>query len=752
LFVKDGYYLRLSIGATGDEGIVSVNLTNNGNVDARRLPKPPDAVEIPVDPTNANYRSTADMPTVVDSCRKELLALGWKEYTGFEADPTEVPQHKMLRFKKNAVRLDVSVSDLSATPAPQFASAKTHVAYMLTGMLDYDLPTKPDAAELALDTYPYRMRYHSPAGVEDIANFYRSTYSKLGWKEQQDQSTLREKSALIIFSGPDDVHFLLDLRQRENGDTAVVITHVSLQRESDRTNQPVANADQSKQGLDSKPTGAQEEPESKSAKRKDALGDTLAVPGGAKGVARNEDAAMVSFTSDDDAKGVAEFYRKTLASLGWREVKLASVVQNEFASLTFEKGDDTLTVAVVDAKPDSRTRTIIQGESLWPPAQPEPVSPSTSPGRAREEQPRAASTKAKKEHEKLPNRGSLSIGDKTYKLENVVAYNTKYAGEDVTTIILTEKPVSPTKLKASLKKNPPDDDFAGFERQVKLVIDKSDQLIYYFLYADGLSINRGGTPDPDEIAAQATVADGYASGKVAMKKPSEFFDKRFQFELTFYTKIENAAGSPSAETEPAAGELVAEEIDGLPIPDNNSNRSSQGTKYRKSIQTTVPAELKAVFEFYRRELAARDWKEDSKAATIDTEQARLAFTSTDGELAVQLERQGKSVAIQLTVRYTAKAKADGLLPGPKQARLILGNVSEKEAVIVVNKKEYKVAAGVGADDPKDGISVDLAPGKCIVTVKQRGKPDESQELDLGPASAWGAVVLPNGECYIDQLF
>jgi hypothetical protein len=48
--------------------------------------------------------------------------------------------------------------------------------------------------------------------------------------------------------------------------------------------------------------------------------------------------------------------------------------------------------------------------------------------------------------------------------------------------------------------------------------------------------------------------------------------------------------------------------------------------------------------------------------------------------------------------------------------------------------------------------VDLPPGKCTVTVKVRGKPDDTQELNLEPATTWGVVVLPTDESLIDQLF
>ena len=747
LFTKDGFYARISIGATGDEGIVSVVLTNNGNVDARRLPKLPDAREIPVDPTNANSRVTVDLATVVDFCRSELAALGWLPYSGFAPDPTEVPHHRLLRFAKNAVRLDVSISDVSSYPDPQFPGAKTHVAYMLTGMLDHDLPIRTEATDVKLETHPWRLQYNSTAGIAELTDFYRSNYPKLGWKELEDASQTEGARASLIFRGPEASHFHVQIGERDNGNTVVQLTEVALE---ERPSEPVAATKPSEPPPPAAVVGADDKPK-KTRKATDALGDTLAVPDGAKSVSRDSNLGMLMFNSDDDAKKIAEFYRKALATAGWREVKLASVVQAEFASLTFEKGDDTLTVAVLDGKPAARTRTIIQGDALWPETQPTPEPKPEKAAKARDaERPRLAMAKPRNEHQKLPNRGSIAVGDKNYTLDGVVAFQTKHGDDDVIAIVLSEKPVAEAKLQASLRKNPPDDDFAGFQPQVKLILNDSDQLTYFFLYADGLSINRGGTPDPEEVAVEATIGDGYASGKIAMKKPKEFFDKSYRFDASFHTKIVNAEAP--AEPQPAPGQLVAEEIDGLPVPDNQTNRQSAGTQFRKQIQVTVPAELKTVLDFYRRELSNRGWKETPNTSKVEAEQARLAFAGPDGELSLDLERKGKDVVASMAVRYPAKAKAAGILPEPNRARLIIGNASNAEAVVVLDKKEHKVAAGVGTKDPKDGISVNLAPGNYTLTIKQRGVADQTVEINAAPNETWGLVILPDGNNFADALY
>jgi hypothetical protein len=763
-FQKDDFYLRLSIGETGDEGIVSVDIVNNGNVDTRLLPKYPDSQVIPVDPTNANYRTSAEMADVVAFCRKELSALGWQQYEGFNADPTEVPEHKMLRFAKNAVCLDVSVSDVSKVPLPEFPNTKTHVAYMLTGMLAHDVPVLPEASDLKLDIYPWRLRFESPAPISELVDFYRSSYDKLGWKSEDGQEQIKPQSAWLVFSGPNDVHFLVDIRQND-GNSVVLATQVALDKkeasvaeskpenrpEPEPTGETVAQTKPEKRPVsDPQPPPPEPDDEPKTRKGKDTLGDTLAVPKGATEVARESELGMITFRSADDAKKIAEFYRSALKTLGWREVKLGSLVQGEFAALTFEKGEDTLTIAVMDGKPESRSRTIIQGETLWPEEKPEPTPPAKT-AKSRDTKP-PTDAAPKKEHQKLPNKGTIWIGDKSFKLDHVVAYRTKYADDDVTAIVFLEKAPAANKLQSSLKKNPPSDDFAGFQPHVKLIVDESDKLIYYFLYAEGVSINRGGTPDPDEITTETTVHDGYASGKVAMKKPGEFFDKSFRFETTFYAQLQNDSASPPAKDDPAGPEeLVADEHDGLPIPNNTTNRQTQGSRFRTTLQSSVPADLKSVVEFYRRELIARGWKENAGAAKIQAEEAALFFIGPEGEMTLRLERAGKETTINLAARYSAKAKAAGILPPPKKSRIMLGNASEKPATIVINGKEYKVAAGVGAKDPKTAISLDVEPGKYQVSLKPRGS-DEPSELVMNQGETWGVIVFPTGDLFTDQLY
>lgn len=92
------------------------------------------------------------------------------------------------------------------------------------------------------------------------------------------------------------------------------------------------------------------------------------------------------------------------------------------------------------------------------------------------------------------------------------------------------------------------------------------------------------------------------------------------------------------------------------------------------------------------------------------------------------------------------------MPQPNRARLILGNASEREAVIVINGQQYKVPAGRGAKDPKDGVSLHVLPGKYTLVFKILGQPDKTEELKVALDETWGSIILPTGGYFVDQVY
>lgn len=347
---------------------------------------------------------------------------------------------------------------------------------------------------------------------------------------------------------------------------------------------------------------------------------------------------------------------------------------------------------------------------------------------------------------KLDNSGSLTIGDRTYKLPNVVAYEMKQFDERMKTIVLSEKPLSLSKLKAALGKKSADDYFE-FIPQVKLLVNSEDIIHSMSIWADNTSISGN-----EKVVGDVVIEDGRARGTAKLAEPGDFFDKQYTFEVSFDTEVLGASVNTTPQASPPPGGLIADSHDGLPFPEGGDGHQSEGSKFRKQISKSISADLQAVVDFYRRELASPDWTENKQAAKIDKITASLVFTGPEGELIVMLKSEGDLVNIALVSRDAEGAKAVGVWPSPGKGRLLVGNASEKAAAVTINKSAYNVAAGAGAEDPKAGLNFEVAPGKYNVQIKLPDQTSHSESLIVGADETWGVVILPTGDCLPIQLY
>jgi hypothetical protein len=121
-------------------------------------------------------------------------------------------------------------------------------------------------------------------------------------------------------------------------------------------------------------------------------------------------------------------------------------------------------------------------------------------------------------------------------------------------------------------------------------------------------------------------------------------------------------------------------------------------------------------------------------------------------LIVQLTASGKETAITLASRDAAAAKAAGLLPSAGKGRMVIGNADDKAVTVIVNKRDYKVAAGAGADDPKTGINWEVAPGKYTVEIKLPGGKGQTETVTIGAGETWGVMILPTGAPLAIQVY
>jgi hypothetical protein len=214
---------------------------------------------------------------------------------------------------------------------------------------------------------------------------------------------------------------------------------------------------------------------------------------------------------------------------------------------------------------------------------------------------------------------------------------------------------------------------------------------------------------------------------------------------------EDAAAPDAGDSEPPSEdkpqltekELETEDSGGLPVPKQHSMAGNTKTPFRAEAEASVPAGIEAVLGFYRRELGKRDWKEDSAAAAVKSDEATAKFTSPDGPAVLTLKRKSGETTVSLLVRKDEEAKKSGLMPKTGEVKMLFGNVLETPSTITINKQTIKVGAGVGSKGT-DGPTMDLAPGKYKYTIKSSGKPPQSDEVEVGAGEIWGVLIGPGG--------
>ena len=99
--------------------------------------------------------------------------------------------------------------------------------------------------------------------------------------------------------------------------------------------------------------------------------------------------------------------------------------------------------------------------------------------------------------------------------------------------------------------------------------------------------------------------------------------------------------------------------------------------------------------------------------------------------------------ISVALRKPEEARKAGILPRPGSARIIMGSMIDRQAVVTIDNRAITIGAGVGKDAP-NGPTLDLAPGKYRYTLKVPGKPAASEDVTVRADQTWALVVGPGG--------
>lgn len=203
------------------------------------------------------------------------------------------------------------------------------------------------------------------------------------------------------------------------------------------------------------------------------------------------------------------------------------------------------------------------------------------------------------------------------------------------------------------------------------------------------------------------------------------------------------ADTTASKSEDADAVAFTKEIkSGLPVPAPNTSSGYEKSLFRVSANASVRAPLDAVLTFYRRELLALGWTEQPGAALTKNE-ARIAFATAEGPATLLLVHRDGETTSTVTLRNEAAARKAGMLPAGGKTKLLIGNVLDKEAVLTIDKKAVKVAAGSGANGP-DGPTLEVGPGKHTYSLRAAGVPPVTDTFEVASGDVWGLMIGPGG--------
>ena len=132
------------------------------------------------------------------------------------------------------------------------------------------------------------------------------------------------------------------------------------------------------------------------------------------------------------------------------------------------------------------------------------------------------------------------------------------------------------------------------------------------------------------------------------------------------------------------------DVFGLPRPKMSKTSGGTGGQSRREVHAMVMAEVGTVLAFYRREMAARNWKEEAQGAVLKPEEVELNFSSAEGTAVLKLTHKYDLTRVSI-VQQVAKSSVKAE-PAPKA-----GSAAQGDTVDALMKQVQEMAREATAD-------------------------------------------------------
>lgn len=386
----------------------------------------------------------------------------------------------------------------------------------------------------------------------------------------------------------------------------------------------------------------------------------------------------ITFTSPSDPETVVEFYRQLLSADNWEEPADFSQVDQSSAFVQFERGEETIFITVFNFDGASEAT----------------IDLSSAPSLA----------------------GSTDTGEND---------TTMTAAADGSGYTIADWPTPPEAKEINI---------SGDTLSFKVSLPLADLAEFYRPTYDTMGLDTGCL---DDTADYTSLSCSVSTGDITLNFFAFEGFEDTEVEINF---VNYALGSATDSSDGSSGELGVTDQDGLPLPDDYTGYTSEGSEFSRQVNLTSPSDLDTLLEFFQTELANRGWTlADSDQTSTE---ATLRFSGPEGELVVTLQA-GDETQVTLTVKNADAAKEAGILPPTGQARVYLVNLSDKELTVTLNDQVINIAAGAGQESPDDAPNLDLPPGTYTVKTEVGGS-SVTDEVTIGPDESWGLLLDEQG--------
>lgn len=668
-----------------------------------KLPRLPGAKETERSkPDNTSYSVPGNLPAISAAIKSLLTADGWTFYVA----PLDQPHSTWLTFIKGQQGLSVHFTISPGTN--EVTTDQTTVSYNPT-RLQFALPIPQDASDVIFDDRRPYLQLLSGSAADILRDFYTKKLAANDWAQLSNEAILAKwpharldtdatNGSTTYFIRGNDRPIMLTLRPRDNGKVLAEIMVPSFARSQ------TVEADSDLYGLPMlKPRGN---------------------AGGTNGTTRREVHAQIPASVD----AVESFYRRELATRGWKEIPSSSPHTPDGIAINYEHAEGTATLHIT-RQHDMTVMSLEQNIT-----KPSPKAEPSASGGSIDAMLREAQ-KMIREADNLSNAKPAP------------------AQQPVNAPAESLQPLAGNQAPVPVPHNAEGIDFDGDDGKLEFSTPSSVKAVADFYRARLKGLGWRSEPSVINNSNMAQMNFNKSGRTVAftimrMGPVTNVSADGSGLKTTSANKSQNtSSGAPAAASQnlpPASDDdLTPEDREGLPVPKRRTSTGVTKTPFRRELNVSIPIDFKAVLDFYRRELGKRNWKEDNTAAPKETGSVTLRFSAPEGPGVLVLIQKADETNVILTLKLPEAAKKAGIAPPPGQAKILFGNILENASSLTFNGRTINVAAGAGTKAP-DGPSLDVPPGKYKYSIKVPGRPTQSDEVEVGADETWGLMVGPGG--------